>query len=248
MPVAKVFFYLGSSQQFFPNSRLGQKTSFVGILGLAHEGGLFYHAPLDAATQLHLLRAAGGSERFVIQVEPDRDWRVLRAYLEQRGLEYRLKRASRQLHGWRHWLATGEREAHNVRVIFHAQSDADLRWTLGRYGSLNQMQAFAVREEALADFDIHLERSSQGVVDPMLLDQCTFLALFDDDWDYIFLVARGLSGSGLVSRLRRACQSMGLDAETATGVKELANIHARIQRLIAASSRNAMAAERAQAA
>jgi hypothetical protein len=250
--IKKVFFFPDAAKDETPTPADEQVSvvNYVGILGAERTTIPYLDAPLDTevATQLIRTLSAPGLE-YVILLKHDHEPKPMFIYLQQRKIEFTTRQEVVTYPSSVIYLAALGVKVHVKKhyLIFRTRALEDLRWTIGKYGSLDRMRIFIAKPDAAPQIAEALSRDSAQLDYHALLDLTEYHTLFDYDWEYFFVMTRKPHLGHVVSWLRRACQELGVETETSSETKTISNLRGRLERLTGVSLFRPLALEPVQA-
>ncbi len=227
--INKIFFYLGRPGAA-EGSRRGSRTVFLGVLGALHVNPPHFHAPLDGRLVVQaLLNLAPPESLFVIALDKFSAARGLTRTWRERGLAYWIKETRTAREGpLARYLP---KRTVDARIIFQTSDREDLEWAVQRYGSLDKIRIFAVDPSRAGDLEMAVRHDSERSYGP-LLDLSHFVALFDYDWEYFYILSRQLNLNRIAGAWQRVCRREGIETEVVSSPHDAERLRGRIERLV----------------
>lgn len=227
--INKIFFYLGRPGAA-EGSRRGSRTVFLGVLGALHVNPPHFHAPLDGRLVVQaLLNLTPPGSLYVIALDKFSAARGLTRQLRKTGLTYWIKETRTAREGpLARFLPKRTLDA---RIIFQTSEPRDLEWAVERYGSLDKIRIFAVDPSRAGDLERAVRHESDRSFAP-LLELSHFVALFDYDWEYFYILSRQLNLNRIAGAWQRVCRREDIETEVVSSPSDAERLRGRIERLV----------------
>ncbi len=235
--IKKVFFFPDAAKDNV-RAEIGDfrgRLNYVAVLGTERTTPPYLDAPLDSQIAARLIQTLSPSAaEYVVLVKDHRPPNRLLEYLRQRNMAVASKQETRTYPSSMIYLAALGKKVRSTQhyAIFRTAALDDVRWTIHHYGSLDRVRVFVAKPEVASQIAAALVRPAAEIDYLALLELCEYHMLFDDDWEYFFVMTCKPFASHMVSWLRRACHELGLETDTKTNAKAMVNLRGRLERLI----------------
>lgn len=235
--VKKVFFFPDAAKDEM-RPEMGEYEgiiNYIGVLGAERTERPYFETPLDAELAARMLQGLKLTDpEYVVALKHERSPKRMVEYLQARHIPFATKTETHVYPSSVIYLAALGRKVRSTShyVIYRTPSLDDVQWTIARYGSLDRVRVFVAPPATAPGLAKTLTLPNAQIDYRALLERCEYHALFDNDWEYFFVLTTKPHISHLVSWLRRACYELGVESETRHDPKMLTNLRGRLERLL----------------